>query len=269
MRIAVSSIAWPREELYRAICFLRTWGVDGMEVAPTSIWDSWAKAVDDAPSFRLRMQAADLAIPAMQAILYDKPGLELFGSPASRAALQRHLIQVAELGYRLGAGVAVLGAPKNRIKGELSFDEAIAQAAEVLTPVAHEYAKRGVRLCIEPNPVEYGCDFVTNAKEGVALVNAIGVPDGFGLHLDSAALHLAGESLDDPHFAGLVIPYARHYHISEPGLAGFRESVVPHANNAIALEQGGYAGWASIEMRQQPGVYPALALAISVAGQYR
>ena len=117
----------------------------------------------------------------------------------------------------------------------------------------------GVRLCIEPNPEEYGCDFVTRSREALELVEAVDSP-GFGLHLDAAALHLSGES------PGEALPPAasrlRHFHASEPWLASFAEPEVDHAAMARSLAAVGYRGWVSIEMRPTETALDSVAEAV-------
>ena len=141
----------------------------------------------------------------------------------------------------------MLGAPKQRDRGALSSAQAFDRAVPVLRGLAATFADAGCCLCIEPNPVDYGCNFITDATQGAALVRAVD-HRGFGLHLDAAGMFLAGDDLTTlwPQLGALV----RHYHISEPELAGFATPRVPHARNLATLRDTGYAGWCSVEMRE-------------------
>ena len=49
-------------------------------------------------------------------------------------------------------------------------------------------------FCIEPNPTEYGCDFVTTSEQARELVKKVNHP-GFGLHLDAAAMTMSNENI--------------------------------------------------------------------------
>lgn len=252
MRLAVSNIAWPAASDPAAYALLRDRGVTGLEVAPTRFWPDWEGASTSAARrLRRELAAEGLSVPALQAVTYGLPELQLFGPPATRAALVDHLERVADIASELGAGILVFGAPKNRTSHGLEPHRAFDRATETFAEIGRRYAARGVALGLEPNPREYGCDFVNLSSEALALVEAVGSP-GFGLHLDAAGLHLAGE---EPAAALTGAATALlHFHASEPYLGSFAEPLVDHPSLAAALESIGYAGWVSIEMR--PGEAP-------------
>jgi D-psicose/D-tagatose/L-ribulose 3-epimerase len=119
------------------------------------------------------------------------------------------------------------------------------RAADVFHALGVECAARDTTLCIEPNPVEYGCDFVTNAPDAMRLVELVDHP-GFGLHLDAAGMFMAGDSLSE--LLPRALPRLCHYHISEPYLSGFVDAQVPHADWLNTLSGAGYSNWRSIEV---------------------
>jgi sugar phosphate isomerase/epimerase len=250
MKLAFSNIAWSPHDSPAVLRLLREHGVIGIEVAPTRVWPEWVGAtVAAAREYRLRINAEGFEIPAMQAVLFGRPDARLFDAAGERALVD-HMTLVAALAGALGARAVVLGAPKQRDRGELSLAAAHEHAVPVLRRLGALFADQGACLCIEPNPVRYGCNFVTRALEGAELVRRVAHP-GFGLHLDAAALHLAGETLRDVWPA--VGAFVRHFHISEPDLGDFRAPQVPHRENLWALRDGGYAGWCSVEMREPAG----------------
>ena len=247
MRFAFSNIAWSPPEDPAVIALLRDNGITGIEVAPTKLWPDWVGATPAAArTIKARLADAGFEVPALQAVLFGRPTARLFG-PEGVDEFVAHLRAVATLAAAFGARAIVLGAPKQRARGALSHDEATARAVPVLRGLAQAFADAGCCLCIEPNPVDYGCDFITDARQGAALVRAVDHP-GFGLHLDAAGMFLAGDDLTAlwPELGTLV----RHYHISEPQLGGFAAPRVPHARNLATLRQAGYAGWCSVEMRE-------------------
>lgn len=247
MRYAFSNIAWSPADDADVFALLRSHGVTGIEVAPTKLWPDWAGATPAAArAVKGRLADAGFEVPALQAVLFGRPAARLFGADGARE-LCAHLASVAELAGAIGARAIVLGAPQQRDRGELTPEQAFDRALPVLRGLARRFADAGCCLCIEPNPVSYGCNFITDAMQGAALVRAVDHP-GFGLHLDAAAMHLAGDDLAElwPQLGALV----RHYHISEPQLAGFAAPRVPHARNLATLRDGGYEGWCSVEMRE-------------------
>jgi sugar phosphate isomerase/epimerase len=176
------------------------------------------------------------------------PHLQLFGSLDEQTALENHLIGMARLAGILGAQVLVFGAPRNRLRGALSEDEAITQATPLLRRVAAVMHEHGCALCIEPNPPRYGGDFVRTSTEALRLVRAVDHV-GFGLHLDTGALTISDASDEEVVDAAR---HARHLHISEIDLVPVGAGTVDHARLGTLIRGAGYDRWASIEMRAVP-----------------
>jgi sugar phosphate isomerase/epimerase len=135
-------------------------------------------------------------------------------------------------------------------------------ACTSLTPIAEHYAHTGIMLCLEPNPEQYGCDFVTRGADAAMLVRAVD-SDGLRLHLDTACAALAGESAG--HLARENRDILAHFHASEPMLAGFDNPGSQHAVAAAALREIGYKGWVAVEMRKQDDPLGSLQAAVSFA----
>ena len=248
MKLAVSNIAWDEAEQDKVFELLKSRGVTGIEVAPTKLWPDWQGADQAAAEVASRaLSAAGFVVPALQAILFGKPDLKVFGSTRQREDLIAHIELVSSLAKGLGAGVLVFGSPKNRDRGTLSMAEAMTEAVGVFSEAAEVCAADGVQLCIEPNPEGYGCNFVTNWRQAEELALRVDRP-GFGLHLDAGCIHMAG---DDPAEAiALCADITAHFHISEPMLADLSDPQVDHARAGKALRDSGYQGWLSIEMRR-------------------
>jgi D-psicose/D-tagatose/L-ribulose 3-epimerase len=249
MRIAFSAIAWDPGEDESVARVLREEGVEAVELAPTKLWaDLTVVPPADVSSVRSHWVRRGLPVVALQSLLFGRPELRLFGTSGQRAELCEYLEHVFELAEGLGATALVFGSPKNRERGSRSPEEALAIATEFFAGVAERAAPRGLELCLEPNPEQYGCDFVTNAEAALALVERVGHP-GFRLHLDTACMTLA----DDPFVptieqaAGVLC----HFHASEPELrpVGGPHTEVAHHDAAAALRASGYRRFVSVEMR--------------------
>jgi len=181
----------------------------------------------------------------MQSIYYGLDGIRLFDdNPASIWTLIEHTEAVARIAEALGCPVMVFGAPKMRDPGELPPESAVERATLVLRRLAQIAHDHGTTLCIEPNAQVYGCRFVWTSRQGAEIVRAVDHP-GFGLHLDAAAMHLENE--DGPATIRGLAPMIRHFHVSEPALAGLGSPKVDHQANLAALAETGYAGWVSLE----------------------
>ena len=262
MRLAISVIGWDPDDDERSLAVLSAAGAEGLEAVPTRLWGSWAGvtngAVDD---WRQALDAHGLECPALQSLFYGIEGVSLTGSGAERAGAAEQLRRVARLGGRLGARVAVLGSPANRRRGELNQSEATRRARKTLLDAADAFAEEGVTLGVEPNPTEYGCDFLTTYSEVREFVSAVGHP-AIAPHLDTGALRVNREEpeLDDPMPA--------HVHLSTPHLKRFDgEPRRWHADLLDRLRGCGYRGWISIEQRPDGDRLEAAESAVHVGRQ--
>jgi D-psicose/D-tagatose/L-ribulose 3-epimerase len=259
-RLAVSNIAWEPSEDSAVVEVLRREGVAGVEIAPTK-WREKpfdASAVDVA-SYRRSWEDRGLRVVSLQALLFGRPELQLFASGESRAQLGDYLRRVIDFAAAVRAHALVFGSPKNRVRGELSMDDAMATAADFFRDIGGYCAERGSALCIEANPVEYGCDFVTTTAEAVALCRAVNHP-GIRVNVDLGGITMSGEN---PRAAiSDAADVIGHYHASEPNLVEIGAASA-HADAGRALEETGYANWISIEMRAAGDNVAAVARAIA------
>lgn len=247
MRLAVSNIAWPAGANEEALALLKEGGAEGVELALTKVWPEPLTATEpEVTRYRHWWEERGLRVVALQALLFGKPNLALFGPPEAREAALDYLKRIIDRAAWLGAGALVFGSPGNRRRGTRSPEEAMTMAAPFFRELGDHAAARGVAFCIEPNPPEYGCDFVTRADHGAALVDQVNSP-GFGLHLDTAAMHLAG---DGPERIVEAVGRIRHFHASAPHLGGVPGDGVDYAGFARALRKIAYTGWVSIEMAE-------------------
>ncbi len=246
MKLAVSNIAWEIHNDPIALDMLRKYDVQGIEIAPTKIWPFWKGAsYEKAKQYKKFMQDEGFQIPSIQAILFDKPQLQVFNLD-SHNEFFKHIQLIAELANGFGSKVIVFGAPRNRKRGQLSFNESIDIASNFFFKAGEICIKHDCSMCIEHNPVEYNCDFITNALDAKYLVDRVN-HKGFKLHIDSAGIHMCGGG------GSRVIREVgsfEHYHISEPMLKPIHTGCVDHLSYLKNLNDVDYKGWVSIEMKE-------------------
>ena len=262
MKLAVSNIAWPREQEAAVADLLREHGVAGVEVAPTKVWPNPLAATEsEIDAYRRSWNDRGIEVVAAQALLFGKPELTVFDSVETRAKTLAYLAGIVRLGARLGAGALVFGSPKNRRVGNGSPHQARAVAKEFFRELGKIAADAGTAVVLEANPPEYGADFVTRAAEAVELVKAVDHP-GFRLHLDTGCMTLAKDPIGDTFDAGFAL--TRHFHVSEPNLdRPGTPGKVDHPAFAAELKRRGYSHWVSLEMREPKPFTPgALADAV-------
>ncbi len=248
MKLAVSNIAWANEEESEIADLLSRLGVRYIEVAPTKKWQDPTRAsqkeIDEYISF---WQSHGIEIVAFQSMLFNRPDLRLFEDEDNRAQTRQYLFDFIGLAAKMGAGVMVFGSPKNRQHGEMDDATATGIAKAFFNELGQVAQAEGVKFCIEPNAPQYSCDFVTNASQGIGLVQSVNNP-GFGLHLDIACMTLAGDDVSES--IETAAPLLRHFHVSSPMLEDVMDRPdVDHRAAARALRKIQYEGYASIEMK--------------------
>jgi D-psicose/D-tagatose/L-ribulose 3-epimerase len=264
VKLAMSAIAWEPPHDEAAARILREHGFEGVELAPTKIFPRPDAAEDaEIAACRAAWETRALPIVALQALLFGRPDLTVFGE--ARESTLAYLSRVARLGARLGAGALVFGSPRNRARGKLPMAEAWRSAVSFFRALGSAAAEAGTCVCIEPNPPRYGADFVTTSEEALRLVEEVASP-GFGLHLDAACALLAGEHF--PASLRASAPVLRHVHLSEPDLAPVRaRGSLDLPAIAAALRDIGYRGWVSVEMK--PAGLEAVRAAAAFASSLR
>ncbi len=248
MKLAISQIAWHAAEEESIAKALQARGVSEIELAPPRIFadpaNPLSQEIKDCSAFWANYGMTPVAF---QALLFGRPDLVMFGDPGKRQEMFEHLARTVEAAGELGIQALVFGSPKNRFVPEgLDEKEAWDIAVGFFRDLGQVAFDNGTSFCIEPNPVSYGCNFVTDSTAGLELVREVANP-GFGLHLDLAGMWLAGDdaisSIDN---AGILL---KHFHLSAPDLAQVTPNDLPYAEAIGHLIDIRYPGTMSIEMR--------------------
>ncbi len=248
MNLAVSNIAWTNEEEPEVAALLEELGVKYIEVAPTKKWENPTKATQaEINAYKQFWQSYGIEIVAFQSMLFTHPELKIFESESNRTETAEYLKDFISLAANMGAGVLVFGSPKNRQHGERDDVSTQSIARNFFAELGEKAKDAKVRFCIEPNAPQYVCDFVTTARQGIEIVEAVNSP-GFGLHLDIACMTLAEDNIRDSIMA--AAPILEHFHISSPMLDTVEDRAdVNHREAADTLRAIGYDKYVSIEMK--------------------
>lgn len=250
MKWAISNLAWEPSEDEGIAEDMREFGVSGLEVVPLRVASEPLRlSIAEIQSWKDFWQQRGIELVAMQSLLYGQPQLKLFERDASREETIRYLAKLFALARQLGIPSLVFGSPQNRRRGSLSLEEAWEVAVPFFRTLGELAKGMDVCLCIEANPPQYGCDFITTSEEALRLVQDVDSP-GFGLHLDSAVMSLAGENL--PQQAKRLAPWIRHLHLSAPDLAPVQPCGIDYPALLESLKAAKYPHWISVEMKSSP-----------------
>lgn len=233
MRLAISNIAWDLPEDDAVAQLLARFAIDAIDIAPGKYFPDPASAtLRDISHLRHWWADRGLAITGMQALLFGTIGLNMFGDRCSQKSMLERLRAVCRIGAGLGATRLVFGSPKNRDRTGLGDAQALEQAVSFFRQLGHIAQEFGVIVCLEPNPVRYGANFMTNSNETAQVVRAVD-HCAIRMQLDTGALWINQESSEIvlKENAALI----GHVHASEPELIPLGDGETDHRSFHKAL----------------------------------
>lgn len=176
-RLSISNIAWNHSSDDEVAKLLVRRGITAIDIAPSKYFDDYANVSnEDALKLRKWWENRGIEIVGFQSLFFDRPGWNLFDSDTVQAEMLIHLSGVSRLASILGAKRLVFGSPRNRdIKG-LPISEADSVAIDFFRKLGRIGAENDIVFCLEPNPAEYGCNFMVNSSEAAHVVNEVGSP---------------------------------------------------------------------------------------------
>ena len=235
MRLAISNLAWDPDEDEVIAKLLHRFNVDAIDIAPGKYFPEPMAATDEAIAKVAKWWAdKGIEITGMQALLFGTTGLNVFGSPEIQQAMLQHLRAICRIGAGLGATRLVFGSPKNRDRTGLGDQEAIDLAVPFFRRLGDHAQEYGVVICLEPNPVSYGANFMTTSIETGIIVEMIAHP-AIKMQLDTGALTMNNEEFESVIQA--CGSHIGHVHASEPNLIPLGDDTTNHAKIAQALQR--------------------------------
>ncbi len=251
MNIAISNIAWDKQEDDLVLSVLKKYKVNGIELAPTKIWQDPIKVSEkEIKKYRDYWNRNNIQIVAMQSLLFGHPELTIFQNKEDRKKTIDYLKEIIRIASMLGIKVLVFGSPKNRQTYGLSAKTVQQIACEFFIKLGDIAKKHDLFFCIEPNPKIYGTDFINNTNQAIDLVKLVNHPN-FRLHLDSSTMIINHENYDNA--IKKSISYIEHFHVSQPNLDVVVNNKTDHKIIAKSLKEAGYKKWVSIEMKSGLG----------------
>lgn len=257
MKAAVSNIAWPAELTEDVYRLLPQYGFTGVEFAPGLLFtgsdDPFCPTNAEVDAVSKTLSAYQLELVSMQSLLFGCEGAFLFGNKEELDRFRGQMRRAIELASRLSVGNIVFGSPKNRfIPDGLDREAAFRQAADEFMQLGDVALKNGVQIAMEPNPVQYGANFLVSMKESGDFVAELSHP-AITLNFDLGALALCGETDKMETYFDMYTTHISHVHVSEPHLAPAPATRdIADRISELVIEHD-YPGWISIEMRPPPG----------------
>lgn len=233
-------------------------GYTGLEIAPFTLAPPdrpYASAISPAERKKIRDLAGSLGmeIIGLHWLLAKTQGFHLTTRDRSvRESTANYLIELIELCSDLGGKIMVLGSPLQRnFPADMSHDEAMENAADVLRAIAGQLEKNGITLAVEPLGPTEG-NFLNFAQQGRELIGMVNSPS-VRLHLDVKAMSTEGMPI--PTIIAQNADLLAHFHANDPNLLGPGMGDVLFEPIFAALRKANYSGWVSVEVFDySPGV---------------
>ena len=258
MRIAISNLAWDISNDEEIGKLLNTCEVDAIDVAPGKYFPNIKTAsVSDVNRVRDWWASRGITITGMQSLLFGTSGLNMFGDKETQESMLDQLDAVCRVGAGLGATRLVFGSPKNRDRSSFSDEQAHSISVSFFQHLGQIADRYGIMFCLEPNPICYGSNFMTNCAETAKVVIAVNHPS-IRMQFDTGALTINDEDPDQviAEFGSLI----GHVHASEPNLVVLGEGKTDHQKMASALMKGLPEQIVSIEMLTSQNVHNIIAV---------
>lgn len=216
IEIAISNIAWDPVLDDAVIELLQTVQINKIEIAPRASFDNIDEITTaDIDKYHQKWTKNGIETIAMQALLFGTTGFNIFSEESVQSDMLSYLDKIATLAQNLGASRLVFGSPKNRLLNGLNTEEGKKLYTRFFNNLGDIGAQRNCIFCVEPNPIEYGADFMTDSKSTAKVVRDLNHPN-IMMQFDTGAMIMNREDFQktiDKNFS-----LYGHFHLSMPHL---------------------------------------------------
>jgi sugar phosphate isomerase/epimerase len=194
-QLAISNLAWQGEDEQVYLDLLRQLGVTCLELAPGLVFGSnpYDATTEQKQKYRQRLVEQQFSVIGLQSIFFGFPDIQLLATGKGQDKLLNLSKRIIELCAELGGQSMVIGAPKNRVRGNLPMSEAMKIASDNLHKMGEIALRYNTYFTIEALPASLGCDFINNLFEADQLIKNC---DTLGVrgHIDLGAASLELEN---------------------------------------------------------------------------
>lgn len=257
MILAASNIAWNWDQRLEAYQLLQSAGFTGLEIAPGLFLSPDFGRGELSDSFiaeRLsEVSAFGLTLVSMQSLLFGVEGAALFGDRDEVGRFVDGMGRAIRLAGRLDVRNLVFGSPRQRVvPAGMAWHDVRQRMADVFGRLGDLALENGAVIALEPNPAQYGTNFMVSLEDTLAMVDDLSHP-GITLNFDTGALHMAGTYDRVAEAVAASCHSISHVHVSRPFLEPAPSSSDEGLDLLRALNTEGYCRAVSIEMKAVSG----------------
>lgn len=247
-KIAISNIAWDKNNDEYIYKYLKEKEIIGLEIAPTRIFEqSPYEQLEKAKEYSNWLKDKfNLDIISMQSIWFGKTQ-NIFESKEAAKELIEYTKKAINFAEAIGCTNLVFGCPKNRNMKD--YDTDYEKAVRFFEEIG-EYAKsKNIVVAVEPNPTIYNTNFLNYTEQAIEFVKEINI-DSIKVNYDLGTVIYNDEGLET---LRNNINYINHIHISEPNLELIKNSSI-HQELAQIVKETNYNKYISIEMKKNEDI---------------
>lgn len=227
--ISISNIAWDTSQDEEVGEQLKKLGVEFIDIAPSKYFGKIiGVSRSEIEQIKRRWKDYGIQIYGMQSLLFGLNNLNLFASEKDRTLLLEHLKAICRIGGGLGVNYLTFGSPNNRFIKEKVEEEAEEIALDFFYELGQIAKEHNVTVCIEPNPKEYGANFLTTSIEAYSFVRKLNHKN-IKMQIDTGTCIINGEdctSTIDKKIIG-------HVHASAPFLETINEKNISSIRSVL------------------------------------
>lgn len=245
MKFAISNIAWKEDEEEEISSLMQQLNIKGVEITPWK-FISQNDNEEDIINCKQFWNSKGIEIVALQALLFNHPELTIFEDEKSRENTLDYLKKCIDVGAQLGVKSLVFGSPKNRNVPDKAKNDYLEIAMDFFHKIGTYAISKKLFFCIEPNPKEYGTNFICTTQEAIRFVRTLD-NEGIRINFDTGSIIMNNE---DPNIFNDAFQYIGHIHISEPFLNLIDPTRELYREICNLLRKKNYQGNISIEMKK-------------------
>ena len=242
---------WPFD---KAFAFAAECGYTGIEIAPfTMASDAKDITTQQREEVRRLADANGLEVVGLHWLLAKTTGYHLtHPDDTVRHRTAQYIQELARLCRDVGGSRMIFGSPLQRnVMEGVTYEQAMQNAAGVLTDCLPVLEETGVTLCMEPLGPAEG-NFLNTAADTVKLIESVSHPN-CRLILDCKAM--SSEAVPIPELIRRHIGVLEHFHANDPNKQGPGFGELDFQPIFAALGEVDYRGWVSVEVFDySPGI---------------
>jgi len=187
--LVVSNICVKHISQLQFSCILKLFGIKNVQIAPTTLIGTWDK-LDDI-NFDLYSKN-NITIYSFQSITYGL--LDNIFDTKTQETLFNHITKVIDCGIKNNIKVFVFGCPKNRKTIDDFENDGI--FIEFFRNIGHYIGENELKICIENNSKQYGCNYLNTISEVGDIVTKIGHKN-IKMMVDIGNANMENDNLND------------------------------------------------------------------------